>query len=362
MTQKILLLILLLLFSEIVLSQTNDIIFENIYAKADSNNEKIKILIDSSNNCIYSEPSMSMVYLEEAINLSEQIASDSVMCEIYYNYSIAQNYNSDYLAAIESLNLALEYANCLDSYKINMKINNLYGTIYKNIGFFDQANKYYFAALDIIEKNNLDEKGIVLNNIGSVYSYIKDYSKAIEYFKKSAKFIFDAEKLNLINYNIASCYEVIGRVDSAKIYFEGVLKYTEISFRNDLRISTLINLSAIYLDNNNFSESIRLCLEAEDIAVSNNFSSKLFLVYYQFANIYYHKANFSKALLYINDAKKHINVAVDIRNAKKLYYLQSKIGTTGFRVRKICILLTVRLLVISKKTKKINEIYEHNNL
>ncbi len=41
-----------------------------------------------------------------------------------------------------------------------------------------------------------------------------------------------------------------------------------------------------------------------------------------------------------------------------LYYK----GTTGFRVREICILLTVRLLVISKKTKKINEIYEHNNL
>ncbi len=37
-------------------------------------------------------------------------------------------------------------------------------------------------------------------------------------------------------------------------------------------------------------------------------------------------------------------------------------GTTGFRVREICILLTDRLLMISKKTKKINEIYEHNNL
>ena len=99
--------------------------------------------------------------------------------------------------------------------KINM------GNIYSALTSNGDALDYYRQALDIAKQSKSEENVTkVLNNIGLVYSYEKDYPNAILYFKKAYQFKGDTRAR--IAVNISDIYNRLGDFSEAKRYLEAV--------------------------------------------------------------------------------------------------------------------------------------------
>lgn len=89
-------------------------------------------------------------------------------------------------------------------------------------GMFQLALDYYFKGLGIVEKfGSLKQTGPFYNNIGVIYSCVKDYDKAEEYYKKSLNANLKMGKLE----NVSIGYRNISEMRMKKGDPDGALDY-----------------------------------------------------------------------------------------------------------------------------------------
>lgn len=143
-------------------------------------------------NFIYSEENDSAFYY---LNKSEKIllhTKDSLtlgknyLGKAYIHYTV-----SDYNNCIQSSSLALNYLKNLNEDKSKYNAFNYIGVCSNELKDFETSLIYHNKALDVVEKGNIDNSGLLTiktqNNIGCVYQNMKKYEEAIVYFKKALK-------------------------------------------------------------------------------------------------------------------------------------------------------------------------------
>lgn len=143
-------------------------------------------------NFIYSEENDSAFYY---LNKSEKIllhTKDSLtlgknyLGKAYIHYTV-----SDYYNCIQSSSLALNYLKNLNEHKSKYNAFNYIGVCSNELKDFETSLIYHNKALDILEKGDIDNSGLLTiktqNNIGCVYQNMKKYDEAIAYFKKALK-------------------------------------------------------------------------------------------------------------------------------------------------------------------------------
>jgi transcriptional regulator with GAF, ATPase, and Fis domain len=97
-------------------------------------------------------------------------------------YAINENHK-----AIHYLNTSLESCNILNNHVLKQKVLDGLGKAYKNLENYPKALQYLNECVDLIEriKGSDHVKAHAFNNIGDVYFFQKNFSKAFDYFEKS---------------------------------------------------------------------------------------------------------------------------------------------------------------------------------
>ncbi|MFN8347764.1 MAG: ATP-binding protein [Spirosomataceae bacterium] len=114
---------------------------------------------------------------------------------------------------------ALSLARKIDFAKGETKALSSLGYLLRNIGNLPKALDITLKALRIAEKDgNITEIATCLNNIGGIYYELKDFSKALSYYKQSEKkyeIIRDWQGVLRAQINIGGAYERLNQLDSA---------------------------------------------------------------------------------------------------------------------------------------------------
>jgi tetratricopeptide (TPR) repeat protein len=175
-------------------------------------------------------------FLKEAVAIAKNSQNDSVLFDLYMMVAKRYRKSSDFGAAIEILQNALELANKMDNTLLKAHATHEMAVNFRRINDNAQALKLHTQALELSE--NVEDTFLIHcshNGVGNVYFDYKDYRKAIESFHKSLQYLGN-EKPNYlgeaINSNLlGEAWLFLGNTDSA-------LYYLNRSFNANLKIGS----------------------------------------------------------------------------------------------------------------------------
>jgi len=244
--------ILFLLISLISFSQEEvlDSILENLRTHSEKDSIRIKLLIDVTRNMTYTDPEKAIDYIEEAIDIANNINWSKGMASALQQKGNLYYVMANNIQALEAYQQALKIS---EDFNNKMFIASLYsnlGNIYADLKENEKALEKYQAYLSIAKKlnkksdqvralvniglihidtNNID-KGIsnfeealiiskeekndffitaIINNLGIAHKRKKDYKKAIEYYQEASELALKIKN----KYIEASALNSIGKVN-----------------------------------------------------------------------------------------------------------------------------------------------------
>jgi serine phosphatase RsbU (regulator of sigma subunit) len=147
------------------------------------------------------------------------------------------------------------------------------GSIYSELNDYPKALENYEKSLKMFQEIKDDRgTGICYNNFGSIYKAQFDYTKALDYFKKSLEIQEarnDTFEIMTCNNNIGTVYEKLKDFSKATEYYEIGLKLAKKINNNVGVISSLSGIGNILLSNNKQKEAEQYYTDAFKIAVES---------------------------------------------------------------------------------------------
>ncbi len=173
----------------------------------------------------------SEVIINEAITISEKLFYLKGLGKSYNRRGLVARYNNDFERSVNDHKRALSYLDKTTDTLLKIKCLNNTGVSYRKLNLEKEAFNYYFQALELSELINHDKSiSIALNGIGNVFLDIKEYDKAIYYFKKV--YAFDIKNKNIEGQqyslsNIGESHLYKKSYDSAYYYINKALASTK---------------------------------------------------------------------------------------------------------------------------------------
>lgn len=244
-------------------------------------------------------------------------------------------------------NLYENIQNRLDTiYKAPQKIKLLIeaGDYYLERDLY-KAENYYRKAEKLIDKDDIQNKAIILKNLGSVYYRKSDYSEGLSYYLKSKTLYeklkdtanigvlllkegmtykyLEENKRAIKNYNeslklainikdstlIGRCYIAIGgsykrmnEIDSSSLYYHKALKLFR-KINNELKISNVRNdLAVLYGMENQFDKALAIHLKNLDFIKQNHSKTNVSTTYFNISFSCYKLKQYDQALKYLDSS------------------------------------------------------------
>lgn len=215
----------------------------------------------------------SFYYYLKAEKIYSKLKDDLNYANILYNKGIVQYSISDYFGAELSLSKAYYFL------KDSNEKNKLYGTlnqlglVYSELKDYDKSIDNFKKALATVNENKLQnvehQKEVCLSNLGLVYLKKKDYKKAIFYFQQS---LLDKE---LKNHTPDLYSNIIDNLGYSKFHLSDKknlpdLFYEALKIRDSLNSSSVIisciHLSEYYNKINNLDLAVKYSNKALSLA------------------------------------------------------------------------------------------------
>jgi serine phosphatase RsbU (regulator of sigma subunit) len=218
---------------------------------------KINSLNGTGINFQRSNVDSAIYYHNKATALAKKINDDVLLGESIKNTGFDYYLNGDYTKAMNCFEQSLKISEIVLNSNFNneakIRAKKLKRSVFGNIGVvfgtqndYSKALEYFFKSASISEE--LKEDQILLrsyNNIGFIYKNLGEYDKSLEYFSKSLKI---AESLNLKE-SLDNIYSGFGEVYSLKNENVTALNYykkgLKISEETEDTRSTILNLVGI---------------------------------------------------------------------------------------------------------------------
>ncbi|SMC37050.1 tetratricopeptide repeat-containing sensor histidine kinase [Cellulophaga tyrosinoxydans] len=210
--------------------------------------------------------------------------SDTILMRSFANLSAKKNYfpgqsyalnqlgtkyrnTSQYSAAIMLHKEALDAATKANNLELKVFSLNMLSVVYRRMDAIKTALDYAQEALELAETVENPSEGlkrsinVSLNGIGNIYQTLKQYTVAIETFKKSLSF---EEKLNnklglaINNQNIGECYEELGQLNLALNYFRKSLAFNEEIDNNMGRVICNNSIAQVYIKQKKLQPALRI--------------------------------------------------------------------------------------------------------
>ena len=222
---------------------------------------------------------------DSALNKSLKINYKNGIAEAYRRKGVTMTYLNNYKTADSFLKMSISAYNEINQQPGVMECYVDYAALAYYKGENRRFLEYSLKALKIAEDNNLiEDKSMILINIGIAYKEMGDYEKAIEYALDALKTF---EKLGDKNM-IAICCSSIGNLYIETKEYNKSLKYTNKALKlyielKDTRKQSICytNMGKIYLligkfneTLKNFNKAVELYKKNKDLrGISSNYSS-----------------------------------------------------------------------------------------
>ena len=334
---------------------------------------RVNLLNQISKAFWYVDPSMTIQYSGEAINLAEKLNFTKGMTSAYNNTGVGFYQQNKYEEALKwygkalevhrktgnfvgegyvlsnmgliywkqgALPVAVEYY--LKSLKIweDHKLENEMSSIFDNLGNvyneqeqFDTALVYYFKAVEIQKKYPDDEhqESMTLSNIGTAYLAKHDNQQALNYFLKSLALLDDDEKESraVSLSNIGLTYIELRDYTKAEDFLVKALKLQEEIEDTDGMIHTVLGLSKTSQKKKSLQESERYARQALALALKINDLPVLVVAWQMLSNLAIDQGDFKNGYqYYVNFVKARDSLA-----GKENLYKVAKLEA-GFETQK----------------------------
>ncbi len=325
----------------------------SIIEKAD-NIEKIKVLLDFTEDNYERNPKKAIDYGREALDLSRKEGVPAYQADALFFMGLSFYFQNQYDAAIdyfkeaarlrEKLDDLRGYAACMNrtgnayqlkgdyiqASKYYQDAMNIYqqadakkeiartltnlGNIFQKQGNYKKAIDYYLKALGIHEKeNNTEGMAWSMLNIAKLFKKIPDYSKALQYVNKSLNLYREIAKSERVNTGVTLClketgkiYQDMGRYEEALEYSKKVLTANEKTGNRFGVANSLGTTGKIYYQKGNHDKALNYLKRAIDLKNELNDNIELASLYRYLGNTYMKTGNAQKALEYM---QKSLDVA-----------------------------------------------------
>ncbi|WP_321333503.1 histidine kinase [uncultured Bacteroides sp.] len=174
---------------------------------------------------LMNQPDSAIIYFKKALRCPPSKESKP---DIYINLADQYKTKGDLATAAYYLRLGLSISDSLDLKKFKFPICYGLADIYLGLRDFKQANEYYLRAEKDYKSRRFDEKVLFCNNRGNYYYYKKEYSNALQWFKRAEKYLANTDYdyfKNMVNANLADVYLNLNELDSCNLYIKKAEPY-----------------------------------------------------------------------------------------------------------------------------------------
>lgn len=276
----------------------------------------IKTAILLSVNYFDLKPDSSLFYLDLAIEKSTK----NKQIEIYTannlrKYSHLAKYQSKFILSINFLTNAISI---FEKHNLTPNLIKSYtevGVLYTRQAEYNKAIDALFIALEKTSiYDSLDLKLEVINNIGNVYYYKKEYKTAIDYYTQELELIkLNSDTINISNNSFASSYADAFNNLGACFYFQENYDKSLNNYFKSLEINKKIkdsqgimicysNIAEIYLIKEEFDLCFEYYNEALELAKQNDDNYFIALFNNDLATVYKTQNKIDSAIKYFNTA------------------------------------------------------------
>ncbi|MBW6484400.1 MAG: hypothetical protein K0B10_15260 [Vicingaceae bacterium] len=211
-------------------------------------------------------------------------------------------------------NLGLDYA--FKSIELAKKINhikglskayNTVGTIYADLGMYNEALKYYNLTIEINKENHL-KGGLasVYANIANIHAHLQNYQIAKEYYLLSNQKFKELNRVDSkvkTDLSLSKIYSGLNQEDSADYYLDEAFKSAEKMNKNPHIIANVfVGKAQNELAKNNYAQTLLYLRGAEEKFTQVNSSYDLFQVYVIYGQLYFQQKKYMYAIKYYTQA------------------------------------------------------------
>lgn len=201
---------------------------------------KAKSLLNMASAFYYKgDEVQSYDHLERAREVFEQLQDTAMLGKVFAYISVIYETQQNYEKQFAYLNRALLYTiKANDSVQLAMVYSNGLGNSHLKLGQYEKALGYHLKALAIRQKLK-DSLGLAFSYtfLGKLYSKLKDYPKAVEFFRLS---LLTCDEIG-DQVRKAETYLAMGEMEEANGNVQGALKATQ----NGLEICNKYHIAAI---------------------------------------------------------------------------------------------------------------------
>jgi len=215
------------------------------------------------------------------------------------------SYN-DFQQGIDYALQSVKEAQAINYNKGLSKAYNTLGTIYADLGMYNEALKYYNITIEINKEHDLkDGMASAYANIANIHAHLQNFKTAKEYFLLSNN---EFKALNRIDskvktdLSLSKVYKSLNQEDSAEYYLDEAFKSVK---KKEANIHLLANVflykAQSELAKNNYAETLLYLQDAEEKFTKVNSPYDLFQVYNIYGELYYQQKKYNLAIKYYTE-------------------------------------------------------------
>lgn len=287
---------------------------------------------------VNAQRSSSYIIKEKIKKANSDSQKVNLLNELFY---LLNESNND--TALIIANEALELSIRSNYIKGQAAANNNVGSIYYYQGNNTKALTYYLTAVKLLEDEQLKKTkqkrvyqkqlSSTYNNIGTIYQRQKIYDKAEDYFRKSIAI----DEVIGDKIGLSHCYNNIGTIKEETNKYDEAIKNYEKSLQLKYEAkdtigvpSTLINMGVIRMNQDKFKEAQNYFEQALAITKRYNDLQDEALVYVNMGDLFYLKKDYAGSLPYY---EKAIEICQKQHYAQFLSYTYSSISLSYHRLK-----------------------------
>jgi len=299
-------LIILIIFSQQLMAETEDISQIEQQLLQATGNERIPLLAKLTEYYFDETPEKAKKYGEEALIILKSFPNNKLRLSIGHNLFDAYRNLSELEKAFELVNesyeLAEDIGNLEQKAEANIDFSNILSD--KNSDYKGAIKYLNVACKQLKELNDMTAFGSCLNNTGLAYYYDTNYEKALNYYFKTLEIENYSSQIQATHTygNIALINMQYGRWAQALIHYHQALTHAKKFNKKSYISEQLINIGVAYLFNDELDKSIEYFDAATVLEKEIGNIGSLFIIAKRLGEVYVEKKQFNIALNYYQEA------------------------------------------------------------
>ena len=236
----------------------------------------------------------------QSLRMYESIKDETGIANLLNNIAAVYSDQGDDSKALEYSLRSLSISERLkDTLRILSAMNTVANIYYNKKTTWDTALNYLLRALPLcIATGNTEAQGVMMENIGEIYFYKKDYNKAEEYYKGAIDVLGNSVNSPFAYMGIAKIHLTNGRYDEA-------LRYNQIAYDMAEKLDGKLNMlralhgiANVYKARGEYATALSYFNRAEKLAIELKSYPNLKDLYIEMASAYEQAGNFKQAYVY----------------------------------------------------------------